>query len=165
MISFADSVTALAKADSSPLSYLLSPNQMIDNDYRLPTYIHASDVPQIPGIRRTAEDPVAEIEDGLGIDLEVSAASTSISVNGKPNGEVDRQKGNVNGGQGWVETPEAISPPADGLYPVLAIDCEMVRLSSSRSTTANLLPVGSFRRWARACSSLRCRLPIWGQYI
>ncbi|ODO08344.1 hypothetical protein L198_00069 [Cryptococcus wingfieldii CBS 7118] len=62
-----------SKVRNIPMQYLVTPNQMIDNDYQLPAYIKPSDVPG-----------------------------------------------------GWVETPEAKGPPADGKYPILAVDCEMV---------------------------------------
>ncbi|OCF37620.1 hypothetical protein I316_00747 [Kwoniella heveanensis BCC8398] len=65
----------LARADNTPpFLYLLSPHQMIDNDYALP------------------------------------------SSRGKGNRRDDP----------WVETPEAKGMPANGRYPILAMDCEMV---------------------------------------
>jgi len=126
-----DSITAQAKTESSPLIYILSPNQMIDNDYRLPFYISSSDHPIIPGVDPTdLPGDLAELLERSngkpGIDLEVPPSTTSMTPNGKPNCDVDRQRGNVTGHEGWLETPKAEGPPPDGMYPVLAIDCEMV---------------------------------------
>ncbi|RXK42114.1 hypothetical protein M231_00471 [Tremella mesenterica] len=67
----------MAKVDGrTSLLYLMTPGQMADNDYPLPSYTNGSRV----------------------------------------NDDQD----------GWVETPQAMSPPSDGRYPVLAVDCEMV---------------------------------------
>ncbi|CAD6570359.1 MAG: hypothetical protein TREMPRED_005740 [Tremellales sp. Tagirdzhanova-0007] len=127
---------ALAKPDSSPLLYLLSPNQMIDNDYRLPSYVSSSDKPSIPELNGAlplddpAVHPERSAEDTKRTDLTQSPLTSSVSgnvlVNMTNNGDVDRQKGNVRGHEGWVETPQANGPPLDVFYPVLAIDCEMV---------------------------------------
>lgn len=123
--------------------YLLSPNQMIDNDYRLPTYISPSDHPSIPGVgtKDLPEKVAAVLGRPIGdvaADVEVPPSTSSMTSNGKANGEVDRQRGNLNGGEGWVETPRAEGPPPDGLYPVLAVDCEMVCQTISPPFTADL---------------------------
>lgn len=107
---------------------------MLDNDYRLPTYLSASDHLSLPMLNGgTVPQDISALLDRAagkgGVDLEVPPAQASLNANGKTNGEVDRQKGNVNGHEGWIETPKAAGPPADGQYPVLAIDCEMVSLN------------------------------------
>jgi RNA exonuclease 1 len=125
---------ALAKSDaSSPLIYLLTPNQMLDNDYRLPSYIKPSDIPIIPGmdlgslppdlaavLRRTGGEV-----DGNG---ELGIAEESYAVN--PLRDTAKSK---EADKGWVEIGEAVGMPENGMYPVLAIDCEMVGVGTTGS--------------------------------
>ncbi|WVQ77877.1 hypothetical protein IAR50_007580 [Cryptococcus sp. DSM 104548] len=101
-----------------PLQYLVTPNQMIDNDYQLPAYIRPSDVPIIPGL--DLETITKELP--IPLPSQDGSAWSAIGV-GSMQGK--HPKGNRREG-GWVETPEAQGPPADGKYPILALDCEMV---------------------------------------
>ncbi|ORY25328.1 hypothetical protein BCR39DRAFT_544313 [Naematelia encephala] len=121
-------LAALAKADSSSaLTYLLTPHQMIDNDYKLPSYIAPSDQRIIPGLRPGTLAP--EIESVLN---GPPSLSTSIVPDSSHTADVTSMNGsslarlNGHSEDGWVETPEATDVPENGLYPVLAIDCEMV---------------------------------------
>ena len=104
---------------------------MIDNDYRLPSYLLASDhlsIPKVNGVNDSEVSKLLERSTGeAAIDLHLPTPSTPVTANGKTNGEIDRQRGNVNGHERWIETPKAEGPPPEGVYPVLAIDCEMVR--------------------------------------
>jgi RNA exonuclease 1 len=129
---------ALAKAnDAPPFLYLLTPNQMIDNDYRLPSYLAPSNASPIPEVARQglSGELIAMLShqtleaDG---ELEVhatSALSTTDAVDEKMNGNTD---------EGWVETPSAKGPPDDGRWKILALDCEMVsdysNVADSRSS-------------------------------
>lgn len=121
---------AVARAESaSPLTYLLTPNQMLDNDYRLPSYIAPSDTRCIPGLDRGKLRPeLASLLDHgeNGAEMGALPDSYSMTKNGtdgvlegiKKQDETD-----------WVETAEATEPPSgglDGLYPIMALDCEMV---------------------------------------
>lgn len=94
---------------------------MIDNDYRLPSYIEAGDTPIIPGVN-IASLPEA-LRDLLTNRRNVPELAEEEAMNG--NGAYPSKL--TQGDDGWIETPEAIGPPADGHYPVLSIDCEMVR--------------------------------------
>nr|XP_019008804.1 uncharacterized protein I206_06488 [Kwoniella pini CBS 10737]OCF47585.1 hypothetical protein I206_06488 [Kwoniella pini CBS 10737] len=89
----AKQLAAATSSDVPPFLYLLTPHQMIDNDYPLPSYISPSDTPIIPGL-----------------DLSTLPESLSAALRDDP----------------WVETPQAKSPPHNGRWPVLAMDCEMV---------------------------------------
>jgi RNA exonuclease 1 len=138
-----DGRIGLAKSDSSPLTYILSPHQIIDNDYRLPSYVSPSSpsdelaIPRTNGTDTSEDGPPLSDRPAAIIEPEfvVPPSTISMTANGRPNVQVDRQRGNVNGHEGWVETPKAEGPPPDGLYPVLAIDCEMV--SSLLRTRSN----------------------------
>jgi RNA exonuclease 1 len=102
--------------------YLLTPNLMLDNDYRLPSYIEASDTPVIPGVDlATMPEAIRELLTRQRI---VPEFSEEEAMNGNGNGNYPSKL--TAGDDGWVETPEATEPPADGVYPVLSIDCEMV---------------------------------------
>ncbi|WVF70114.1 hypothetical protein IAT40_004902 [Kwoniella sp. CBS 6097] len=121
----------LARADNTPpFLYLLSPHQMIDNDYALPSYISPSDTPVIPGLDLSSLPPsLAAALSGTGgpsdVHLDVGLGGTGTSMNGNGSGSNSRGKGNRRDDP-WVETPEAKGMPANGKYPILAMDCEMV---------------------------------------
>lgn len=100
--------------------YLLTPNQMIDNDYRLPSYIDAADTPVIPGVDIAALP--AALRDLLTNQRMVPELAEEEAMNGNGGYPSKLTKGE----DGWIETPEATGPPPDGQYPVLSIDCEMV---------------------------------------
>lgn len=91
---------------------------MIDNDYRLPSYMSAGDSIVIPGLKKH-EIPVAvkTLADGDGLDDMASGLKVGGAV----------PVADAKDGSGWIETPEADGPPGVGRYPVLAMDCEMVR--------------------------------------
>jgi RNA exonuclease 1 len=100
--------------------YLLHPNQMLDNDYRLPSYIEPSSTPIIPGVD-IASLPEA-LRDLLTRQRDVPEFTEEEAMNGNGGYPSKLTKGD----DGWIETPEATGPPLDGVYPVLSIDCEMV---------------------------------------
>ena len=141
---------------------------MIDNDYRLPSYVSSSDKPSIPELNGAlplddpAVHPERSAEDTKRTDLTQSPLTSSVSgnvlVNMTNNGDVDRQKGNVRGHEGWVETPQANGPPLDVFYPVLAIDCEMVRQKSPVFKLSS--ETGFIRGRARIGSGVGDRLPV-----
>lgn len=100
--------------------YLLTPHQMIDNDYRLPSYIEPADTPVIPGVDlSTMPEALRAL---LTKELTVPDMSEEEALNG--NGGYPSKL--THGDGGWIETPEATGPPPDGEYRVLSIDCEMV---------------------------------------
>lgn len=110
--------------------YLLTPNLMLDNDYRLPSYLEASDTPVIPGVDlATMPDAIREL---LTRQRTVAEFTEEEAMNGN-RGYPSKL---TTGDDGWVETPEATGPPPDGKYPVLSIDCEMVSVSSSHASKA-----------------------------
>lgn len=105
--------------------YLLTPNQMVDNDYRLPSYIDAAgsgDTPVIPGVDL---DSLPEAIRNLltRSRTEPIDFSEEEAMNGRSSVYPSKL---TQGDDGWIETPEAIGPPPDGQYPLLSIDCEMV---------------------------------------
>jgi hypothetical protein len=105
--------------------YLLHPNQMLDNDYRLPSYIEPSSTPIIPGVDiATLPEALREL---LTNQRDVPEFTEEEAMNG--NGAYPSKF--TPGDDGWIETPEATGPPTDGVYPVLSIDCEMVRCIKS----------------------------------
>ncbi|WVR04385.1 hypothetical protein IAU60_001387 [Kwoniella sp. DSM 27419] len=115
----------IARSDNSPpFLYLLSSHQMIDNDYSLPSYVPMSDTPYIPGLDISSLPPslAAALSGPSGagdVHLDVGLGGSSTSMNGN-RGKRNRRD------DPWVETAQAIGPPSDGRYPVLAMDCEMV---------------------------------------
>ena len=159
-------IPAVAKSDSaSPLIYLLTPSQMLDNDYRLPSYLDPdSDIRTIPGL--DINDVSAELAALLRHKEErgeMTAVPESYSMASK-NGTNGRQRLNDDG---WVETPEATGPPPDGAsghYPILAMDCEMVRFSSSGPANPRWSPKTD-KNWPESRSSIsrraRMSLIIW----
>jgi RNA exonuclease 1 len=127
--------------------FLLHPNQMLDNDYRLPSYIEASSTPTIPGVD-IASLPEA-LRDLLTKERDIPEFTEEEAMNG--NGAYPSKF--TKGDDGWIETPEATGPPLDGVYPVLSIDCEMV---------SPLLHVGVLRNLIPDCHPTR---PGIGSYI
>ncbi|KAK4689800.1 RNA exonuclease, partial [Tremellales sp. Uapishka_1] len=119
------------EASSTPLLYLLSSNQMLENDYKLPSYLEASDIPQIPGevpekLKEVLEKAHAGDAEKAGLDFSLPSASGSGSaVRNAYGANGQRERGNVRGEEGWIETKQAEGPPPGGVYPVLGIDCEM----------------------------------------
>ena len=124
-----DEAAAASSDNASPLIYLLTPNQMLDNDYRLPSYIAPSDTRNIPGLDRSKlPEELAEILDFRQGEPELGAQPESYEMTGKKS-LVDANGESKSDDDEWVETPEATAPPvggSNGLYPVMAIDCEMV---------------------------------------
>lgn len=97
---------------------------MIDNGYNLPSYIQAGDRIIIPG------RPTSVNGTGNGAVAGPSKLPSEDRVDPRPLKD------------GWVETPEAQGPPADGRWPVLSMDCEMVCLSPYQRLT----PAGKRQR-------------------
>ncbi|WVQ83395.1 hypothetical protein IAT38_005536 [Cryptococcus sp. DSM 104549] len=117
-------LSALAVSDTSPpFLYLLTPNQMLDNDYRLPSYLPHSDKVVVPGVDRSLlpDHILAALDPGTA-DGELAEEAAMRGGGGE---NFKQGKGNKRPDE-WVETPRATGPPKDGKYPVLAIDCEMV---------------------------------------
>jgi RNA exonuclease 1 len=117
---------------------------MIDNDYRVPSYVSPSDAAPIPEVVKRGLP--AELLSLLACE-ETEATEAEGEIEGPPpsaalpNGD---GKGTAKWkDEGWVETPPADQPPVDGQWKVLAVDCEMVGSSHSleRSTllTAQVL--------------------------
>jgi RNA exonuclease 1 len=94
---------------------------MIENDYRLPSYISSGDRVVIPGLK---ENELPEELKKLG-GAENDKGTDDLVEPPK----VQTGKAVANGSGGWPETSEAIGRPEGGRYPVLAIDCEMVSSS------------------------------------
>ncbi|CAK9784264.1 hypothetical protein CC85DRAFT_284909 [Cutaneotrichosporon oleaginosum] len=118
--------------DSTPLLYVLTPQQMATNGYRLPSYVTPSEHVFIPGevpardaeiLAKTRESAEMGVQGPLSGTVTVAASQTKyVEVNEAG----QRTRGNVRADEGWVETPRAEGPPPGGEYPVRAIDCEMV---------------------------------------
>jgi hypothetical protein len=107
--------------------YLLDPNRMLDNDYRLPSYIEASSTPIIPGVNiATLPEALREL---LTKQRDVPEFTEEEAMNGSGGGYPSKFTA---GDDGWIETPEATGPPSSGVYPVLSIDCEMVSPERAR---------------------------------
>jgi RNA exonuclease 1 len=98
-------------SNNDPRQYLLTPHEMLDNDYPIPDYVKLGDEVFIPG-RSTPPPPAQSIEkDAAKMDWR-----TTWNLNPDKKGH----------GPGWVETPLA-EPQQDGAtWRVLAMDCEMV---------------------------------------
>jgi RNA exonuclease 1 len=95
-----------------PILFLLTPNQMIENEYPIPTYFPSTVEAFMKG------DP-GDLNKGNEVFL---------PWNSSEKGEVART---ANNGlpQGWRETERAKEAPEGGKCPVLAVDCEMVSFS------------------------------------
>ncbi|KAL1408435.1 hypothetical protein Q8F55_005247 [Vanrija albida] len=116
--------------DYSPVLFLLTPNQMSSNGYRLPGYVKGGSELFIPGTvpkdvakvvaSRKGKEPGFDDPDSNGVVMPAGPRPVEVDENGR------RRRGNIRSEEGWVETPEAKGPPPGGKYPVLAIDCEMV---------------------------------------
>lgn len=99
---------------------------MIANGYRLPSYVKSGGEIYIPGdvpsdLQKLLAQSQKEYEHGDNETPGPPARPVTVDEQGRP------RRGNLRGEEGWVETPQANGPPPDGRYPVLAIDCEMVR--------------------------------------
>lgn len=114
-----------AQVDSySPLLYLLTPNQMIDNDYNIPSYLPHVDRRVVPGLDRSIiPDQSNSLLSSLSEVEDIRVRDESERLTGMDS--TRSTKGNTREG-GWVETSPAEGPPKDGIYPILAMDCEMV---------------------------------------
>ncbi|OXG10615.1 RNA exonuclease 1 [Cryptococcus neoformans Tu401-1] len=114
-----------AQIDSySPLLYLLTPNQMIDNDYNIPSYLPHVDGRIVPGLDKSMIPDKSNLFLSSLSEVEnIKLRDESRSFTGMDS--TRNTKGNTREG-GWVETSPAQGPPKDGIYPILAIDCEMV---------------------------------------
>lgn len=129
--------TGNASVDSySPLLYLLTPNQMIDNDYNIPSYLPHVDGRVIPGLDRSM------IPDKSNLFLSSLSEVENIKLRDESGRVIGMDstrntKGNTREG-GWVETSPAQGPPKDGIYPILAIDCEMVSLHNLPNLLTNV---------------------------
>ena len=114
----------LAKSeDLMPFIFLLTPNQMIDNDYRLPSYLSPSDSVMIPGLplEQYPEDVKRYLRERASRSWdEEETAKNAIKQTPQGNGHL------ASSDDGWVQTPEASNPAVNGRYPILAIDCEMI---------------------------------------
>jgi RNA exonuclease 1 len=101
---------------------------MLDNDYKLPSYIAPSDTRAIPGLDRNAiHAELATVLDHREGGGEIGAQPESYSMPGR-NGATgpDGLPIKKNDEDEWVETAQAEGSPEGGLYPILAMDCEMV---------------------------------------
>ncbi|KAL7424365.1 hypothetical protein Q5752_000047 [Cryptotrichosporon argae] len=120
-------IEAKPTALSTPLLYILTPNEMQDNGYRLPSFAHPSDRPYVPG--GIPSSLAAQLEATHRGDFDAGDVTTRTVA--APRGVVvvdeqgRRRRGNVRAEEGWVETKKAGGPAPDGRYPVLGIDCEM----------------------------------------
>lgn len=144
--------------ESTPLLYVLTPNQLVDNGYKLPSYVEASDRVFVPG--EMPERDAAILAKAREIEMGVQGPSAGALAVAAPNNakmvvvnEVgQRTRGNVRAEEGWVETPRAQGPPPGGEYPVLAIDCEMVSSISRENLTTRCSRKTD--KSSRACQSL-----------
>lgn len=117
-----------SEAQILPFMYLLTPGQMIDNDYKLPSYMPSSadaleGIPLAESATRDLPDEVQTVLRERGraeMPLEEDIAGAEQRVGALP------LNGSDDSGDGWRETPKATAPPKDGRWPVLAMDCEMV---------------------------------------
>jgi RNA exonuclease 1 len=99
-----------------PVLFLLTPNQMIENEYPIPTYFPLS----VEGFMKGSPE---DVEKGN----EVFLPWTGV---GQEAEQVEKKELPT----GWRETERATEGPKDGRYPVLAVDCEMVSGSPRRSS-------------------------------
>ena len=88
-----------------PVLFLLTPNQMIENEYPIPSYFPVT----VEGFMRGDQSVV---ERGNEVFLPWQAGSSGDESGVLP--------------EGWRETKRASGPPESAKYPVLAVDCEMV---------------------------------------
>lgn len=95
-----------------PTIYLLTPSQMVDNDYPMPEYMPLrGDEPYLPGRKMKQTDQDRE--------LDALARTSNIPRKGQ--------------GAGWRETPKADT--ASDKHKVLAIDCEMCLTEDGQELT------------------------------
>ncbi|WRT65068.1 uncharacterized protein IL334_002010 [Kwoniella shivajii] len=118
---------AAASSDTPPFLFLLTPHQMIDNDYPIPSYISPSDSPIIPGLDLSTLPPslAAALSGPIGgpgdVHLDIGLGGSTTSMGNSSNGKKGNRREDA-----WVESPQAKGPPEDGKWPILAMDCEMV---------------------------------------
>ena len=91
-----------------PVLFLLTPNQMIENEYPIPTYFPLS-------VEEFMKGSPEDVEKGN----EVFLPWAGVKQDGEKAGKKELPAG-------WRETERAAEGPKDGKYPVLAVDCEMV---------------------------------------
>ena len=91
-----------------PVLFLLTPNQMIENEYPIPSYFPLS----VEGFMKGSPEDVQKGNEVFlpwtGVEQEAEQAEKKELPTG------------------WRETERAAEGPKDGRYPVLAVDCEMV---------------------------------------
>lgn len=105
-------VAARSEDLGDPTIYLLTPSQMVDNEYPMPDYMPLrGDEPYLPGRKMRQSDQDRE--------LDALARQSKIPRRGQ--------------GVGWRETPKAES--ASQKYNVLAIDCEMCLTEDGQELT------------------------------
>lgn len=136
MLTYVHLRTGNAQIDSySPLLYLLTPNQMIDNDYNIPSYLPHVDGRIVPGLDKSMIPDKSNLFLSSLSEVEnIKLRDESRSFTGMDS--TRNTKGNAREG-GWVETSPAQGPPKDGIYPILAIDCEMVSLCNLPNLLSN----------------------------
>jgi RNA exonuclease 1 len=102
-------VNGLGEKDAfDPVLFLLTPNQMIENEYPIPSYFPVT-------VEAFMKGDQGAMERGNQVFL--------------PWQHADQASGQEKGSslpEGWKETKRADKAPEDGKYPVLAVDCEMV---------------------------------------
>lgn len=123
--------------DSTPLLYVLTPDEMAANGYRLPSYVAPSERVFVPGdVPAHDADILAKARESAEMGHQGPAAgAVTVVANDRSrvvtvNEAGQRTRGNVRGDEGWVETPRAQGPPPGDEYPIRAIDCEMVCVRS-----------------------------------
>jgi hypothetical protein len=139
--------------------YLLDPNRMLDNDYRLPSYIEASSTPIIPGV------DIATLPEALRELLTKQRDVPEFTEEEAMNGNGGYPSKFTAGDDGWIETPEATGPPSDGVYPVLSIDCEMVSHSTSAQGMHIILMIDRHADWTGIGSYIHYRFQNRSKYI
>ncbi|BEI88426.1 uncharacterized protein CcaverHIS019_0111440 [Cutaneotrichosporon cavernicola] len=118
--------------DSTPLLYVLTPDEMVANGYRLPSYVESSDRVFIPGdVPARDAEILAKARESAEMGAQGSSAgAVTLAASDRKVVELNeagqRTRGNVRADEGWVETPRAQGPPPSDEYLVRAIDCEMV---------------------------------------
>lgn len=117
----------VSKENSTPALYLCTPNDMVANGYRLPSYVESSDDIFVPGelpphVKASLASRPRTVDTQ---DISYSGAALGGPRPVIVDEQGRRRRGNVRGEEGWVETPKAEGPPPTGEFPVLAMDCEM----------------------------------------
>lgn len=99
------------KSTFDPVLFLLTPNQMIENEYPIPSYFPVT----VEGFMRGDQ---AVVDKGNEVFLPWQSHAGAGEGKDKVSAE------------GWRETKRADKAPEGGKYPVLAVDCEMVSTAS-----------------------------------